>query len=91
MPEPPSTIDDLSRWLAQRVAGYLQRDAVEIDHETLFAEYGLDSVYALTFCADIEDALGITVADTVVWDYPTIRELAAHLAGLSETRESAAQ
>jgi acyl carrier protein len=91
MPEPPSTIDDLSRWLAQRVAGYLHRDPVEIDHDTLFADYGLDSVYALTFCADIEDALGVTVADTVVWDYPTIRELAAHLVSLADAQGSAAR
>lgn len=84
MPEDNSDapVGDLERWLTQQVATYLNRRPEEIDQRTSFADHGLDSVYALTFCADIEDHLGITVSDTVLWDYTTIRELADHLAEL---------
>ncbi|PDP86493.1 polyketide synthase [Glycomyces fuscus] len=74
--------DDLKQWLTRQVATYLNRDPEQIDQHTLFTDHGLDSVYALTFCADIEDFLGITVADTVLWDYTTIHDLAAHLTEL---------
>jgi acyl carrier protein len=74
-----TTAEDLSLWLARQVAAHLRRDPAEIDQDTLFADYGLDSVHALTFCADIEDRWDITVADTVLWDHSTIRELVEHL------------
>ncbi|GAA1449568.1 acyl carrier protein [Nocardiopsis tropica] len=74
-----TTAEDLTRWLTQQMATHLQRDPGEIELDTLFADYGLDSVYALTFCADIEDHLGVTVSDTVLWDHPTIRDLVEHL------------
>ena len=43
--------------------------------------------YALTLCGDIEDAYGIEVDPLIVWDYPTIRELAGGLA--EQLREAA--
>ena len=84
MPESKKEIatNDLKLWLTRQVATYLNRDPNKIDQHTLFTDHGLDSVYALTFCADIEDFLNITVADTVLWDYTTIHELADHLTEL---------
>ncbi|HKP06061.1 MAG TPA: acyl carrier protein, partial [Microbacterium sp.] len=32
--------------------------------------------YALTLCGDIEDEFQLEVDPTIVWDHPTIRELA---------------
>ncbi|WP_028648145.1 acyl carrier protein [Nocardiopsis sp. CNT312] len=75
-------VNDLEQWLTRQVATYLDRKPEEIDQHTLFTDHGLDSVYALTFCADIEDFLGITVSDTLLWDYATIRALADHLTEL---------
>ena len=49
--------------------------------DTPLAELGLDSVYALTLCGDIEDTYELDVDPTIVWDYPTIRSLAG---GISE-------
>lgn len=77
-PSAPSGTD-LRSWLRERVAQYTQRDAAGIDTAAALTTYGLDSVYALIFCGDIEDHLGLTLEPTVVWDHPTIDALARHL------------
>ncbi|MER7757774.1 acyl carrier protein [Kitasatospora sp. NPDC097643] len=81
MPKPavPTTPQDLEAWLTERVAFYLECPADEIDPHGPFPELGLDSIYALTLCGDIEDALGLVVAPVVTWDHPTVVQLAAHL------------
>ena len=39
------------------------------------AEYGLDSVAALSLCGDIEEEFGLIVEPTVAWDHPTVQAL----------------
>jgi acyl carrier protein len=70
----------LRQWLVQRVAQYAQRPESEIRTNLPFAEYGLDSVAALSLFGDIEDAFGLYLEPTVAWDYPTVDTLARHLA-----------
>jgi acyl carrier protein len=72
---------ELRAWLIDRVAEYLRLPADEIDPSRRLAEYGLDSVYALALCGDIEDYLDVRLDATVVWDYPSIDELGGYLAG----------
>jgi acyl carrier protein len=72
---------ELRAWLIDRVAEYLRLPAHEIDPSRRLAEYGLDSVYALALCGDIEDYLDVRLDATVVWDYPSIDELGGYLAG----------
>lgn len=77
----PSTASDteLRSWLRTRVAHYVQLDAADIDTTATLTTYGLDSVYALTLCGDIEDHLGVVLEPTVAWDHPTIDALTRHL------------
>ena len=74
-------------WLAGRVVAYGKVDADSFTADTPLAELGLDSVYALTLCGDIEDEFALEVDPTIVWDYPTIRQLAG---GISERIAEAA-
>ena len=74
-------------WLEGRVVAYGKVDAGSFTPDTPLAELGLDSVYALTLCGDIEDEFGLDVDPTIVWDHPTIRDL-AH--GISERLLAAA-
>lgn len=69
------SLETLRTWLAARVATYAQRPVHEIQADVPLAEYGLDSVYALTLTGDIEDHLGLAVDPTVMWDHPTIDAL----------------
>jgi acyl carrier protein len=73
------TADSLSTWLVDRIAVYLQRSASEIDPAVPLAEYGLDSVAALSLCGDIEEDFDLMVEPTVAWDYPTVEALTSHL------------
>ncbi|HEY6423370.1 MAG TPA: acyl carrier protein [Pseudonocardiaceae bacterium] len=86
VPSPTS----VGRWLTGKVASYLKVDPAEIDPSRPLAEYGLDSVYALTLCAEIEDDLGLVVEPTLAWDYPTVTALAGHLHGKLSDDEQAA-
>ena len=78
-PESASSAADLRGWLRARVAHYAQLDAAEIDATAALTTYGLDSVYALILCGDIEDHLGLVLEPTVAWDHPSIDALARHL------------
>ncbi|MFI0367303.1 acyl carrier protein [Actinomadura sp. 1N219] len=74
---------DLRDFLRERVAHYAGRPPAEIEASAPLTSYGLDSVYALVFCGDIEERLGLVLEPTVIWDHPTIDALAAHLGGVS--------
>lgn len=83
MPMADNTLErgeqDIARWLTERAANYLSVEPAEIDRARPLAEYGLDSVYALTLCGDIEDCLGVIVDPTMAWDYPTVNAMAEYL------------
>src|SRR4051794_5308710 len=66
--------------LVDRVAPHPERNPADIDEGTQLAEMGLDSVYALTLCGDVEDRFGLVVEPTLAWDHPTIDAITAHLA-----------
>lgn len=63
-------------WLTDRVAHLLAMDAVDVDADRPLAELGLSSLQAVELAGDLEDRLGRPVDPTVVYDYPTIADLA---------------
>ena len=75
-----SAYDTLVDWLIDRIAGYLATSPAAIETDKTFGDYGLDSAFALNLCTDLETELRILVDPTVAWDYPTIGDLAGHLA-----------
>ncbi|MFE6744846.1 acyl carrier protein [Kitasatospora purpeofusca] len=66
---------ELTAWLTDRVAFYLEIPAEQIAPDVKLVEYGLESVYALALCGDVEDEYGIEVEPTLAWDYPTVEAL----------------
>ncbi|WP_067465314.1 acyl carrier protein [Nocardia amamiensis] len=73
----PATIED---WLVERVADYTERAPHQIDPAVPLAELGLDSVSAVNLCGEIEDQWSLEVDPTLVFEYPTIADIAAHIA-----------
>ncbi|CAL9617897.1 acyl carrier protein [Streptomyces sp. NPDC057245] len=73
------TVESMSSWLADRIALYLKRTPSEIVPTVPLAEYGLDSVAALSLCGDIEEDFDLVLEPTVAWDYPTVEALAGHI------------
>jgi acyl carrier protein len=69
---------DFLTWLTRRISVYARR---EVGQEALLAECGLDSVALLSLYGDIEAEFGSLIDPEDMWAYPTVRELAGHLAG----------
>lgn len=74
--------DLLERYLCDELAAVLEVASTTIDLDAPLRELGLDSVMAVRMRARLRDATGLGVSATVVWSYPSVRTLAAHLAGL---------
>lgn len=77
---------DLAGWIAARLAKDMRMPVEKIDRRASFARYGLDSLKAVKLVSDLEDYLDQRIDVTVVWDHPTIEDLARHL-----TREASPQ
>ncbi|MEU6895310.1 acyl carrier protein [Streptomyces sp. NPDC046557] len=80
------TTRDLATWLTDKIAYYLEMPVEDIKPDVKLVEYGLESVYALALCGDVEDEFGIEVEPTLAWDYPTVDALV----GLLQERLSTA-
>jgi acyl carrier protein len=76
--ERPST-GAIESWLTARLAEELREAEENLDPEARLAGYGLDSMTAVVLTGDLEEWLGLELPSTLVWDYPTIRQLASHL------------
>ncbi|WP_433449955.1 acyl carrier protein [Streptomyces sp. CA-142005] len=66
-------------WLTERVAYYLECSPADLDQGAELTELGLDSVYALNLCGDVEDRFGLVVEPTLAWDHPTIDAITVFL------------
>ncbi|GAA3947108.1 hypothetical protein GCM10023085_31640 [Actinomadura viridis] len=75
----PVSREELGAWLTELVAAYAELPPGRIDPGRPLADYGLDSVYALAVCSDIEDRFGLAVEPTLAWDHPTVEAIARHL------------
>lgn len=67
-------------WMTSRVAQILNIPPEEVDRTLHFTSLGLDSVSLLTFTGELGEWLGRDLAAPVAWEFPSIVELARHLA-----------
>lgn len=74
-----STESQIAQWLVDRITFYDQVDPVLITLDAPLNELGLDSIYVLTLCGDIEDSYGLAIDPTFFADFTTLRELAEGL------------
>lgn len=70
----------ISEWLIDRVALLLKVDAAEIDPSLPLAELGIDSVGAVSLVGEVEDEWQLDVDPTMIFDYPTIDDIAVYIA-----------
>jgi|SRR5580765_2627004 acyl carrier protein len=76
--EPP-TEEAIRTWLITNIASVVNMDPSSIDVRQTFDNYGLDSLQAVSLSGDLETWLNREISPTVVWDYPTVEQLAQHL------------
>jgi acyl transferase domain-containing protein/NADPH:quinone reductase-like Zn-dependent oxidoreductase/NAD(P)-dependent dehydrogenase (short-subunit alcohol dehydrogenase family)/acyl carrier protein len=69
----------LIKWLRQQVAAVLRLDAERVPQDKVLRSLGLDSLMALELRNRLERNLRLKLSPTLVWNYPTITAIAAHL------------
>jgi trans-AT polyketide synthase/acyltransferase/oxidoreductase domain-containing protein len=79
----PPTAEVIEQWFVAELAARLSIDPDSVDVHTEFGAFDISSVQALAILARLEQWLGRRLSQTLVWNYPTIAALAAHL-GLDE-------
>jgi acyl carrier protein len=70
----------IRNWIVTRVAKELQIPAEDIDPQSSLDRFGLDSQMAIALTADLADFIGTNLDPTIIYDYPTIAQLAEFLA-----------
>ncbi|XGV87467.1 MAG: SDR family oxidoreductase [Limnothrix sp. BL-A-16] len=76
------SLDGLETQVRGLVADCLEIAPEEIEAEGRFADYGLDSISAVDLIRSVNQAFGLELRTTVLFDYPTVRSLAQHLQAL---------
>lgn len=70
---------DLRSTLVTMLAKELRLPEASVEPHQPLTQYGLDSIAALTIAGDLEDMLDMQLPATLLWDCPTINELADSL------------
>ncbi|WP_446717954.1 phosphopantetheine-binding protein [Crocosphaera sp. Alani8] len=73
------TEENIANLLLTKLTGVLGLEEDELDMETSFSEYGLDSSVALTLTGELGEWLGMELEPTLFWEYTNIDELTEYL------------
>jgi acyl carrier protein len=75
------TETEIRDWCIQYLARTLDLTAEAIDPDVKFARLGLDSANSVFLIVELEDWLGLELTPDLVFEHPTIADLARYLAG----------
>ncbi len=75
----PSALD-IQIWLVEYLAELLEVDASEINANAAFTSHGLDSLTMAGMASDLSTWLGRELSPDSAYKFPSIQELAIHLA-----------
>ena len=75
-----SQVPSIQEWITNWISQHLKVSTSSILASHSFAEHGMDSIMAVEFSQDLATWLNRPVEPTVVWNYPTIGNLAQYLA-----------
>ena len=76
--------EEIEAWLLTQFSQQLGVDSQHIDVTQPFTRYGLDSIVAAELISELEEWLGQSVPETLMWDEPTISDVARYLSGSKE-------
>ncbi|MBX7165976.1 MAG: acyl carrier protein [Pirellulales bacterium] len=80
--------EELRAWLVDQLAALLAVDAAAVDVDKPFTDYGLSSAEAVILAGDLGKWIGRSLPPTLAWDFPTIADLAEHIACMAPTNGS---
>lgn len=71
--------DELQAWVISWLSRRLRIPASEIDPRRSFADHSLDSLAAVELTKALGEKLGVTLDETLLWNFATIEALIGHL------------
>ena len=74
------SIEEIQNWLLAQISARLDLDVYEIDIDEPFDSYDLDSAQAMGLISKLEIWLGRELNPVLIFNYPTVAELAERLA-----------
>jgi acyl carrier protein len=74
------TVEVIQAWLINQLAEQLEIESDDIDIHEPFDNYNLDSARTLSMLGKLEKWLGRNFSPVLIFNYPTIAELAQRLA-----------
>lgn len=80
----------LERFLREQIGRVTGLAPARIDPERAMTDFGLNSVMAVELKRELESLLAIELSATLVWNYPSVNVLAAHLAHTLQAPAAAA-
>jgi acyl carrier protein len=80
----PKTRDEILSKMVALTAEALDVSPEAVDVDAELATLGLDSIRAFAVTGDLAEWLERELSATLLWEYPTLRELATHLAAAEE-------
>ena len=83
--------EEIEAWLTARLAALSGEPAARIDPNKPLSSFNVDSVAAVSLAAELGEWLGRDLPATLAWDHPTVRALAAFLAGSAPAAPRAAR
>lgn len=79
-PAPVPSEQVITDWLVARLATELKIQPSALGTTKTFVSYGLNSVQVVSLSGELETWLDREISPMVLWDHPTIEQLARHLA-----------
>jgi acyl transferase domain-containing protein len=74
------TAIEIQEWLIHQIAVDLKMEEHEVDTARPFNDFGVDSLVGTALAKRLGDWLQLELQSTLLWEYPTIKTLAQHLA-----------
>lgn len=84
---PPRTAEEIQDWIAQHLAKSADLSPDQINVTAPFSDLAVDSATAIGMTGDLQDWLGRPVDPMMLYDYPTIEQLAEQLAKEVDNRK----
>jgi acyl carrier protein len=75
----PKSVKHIQQWLQDKCAERLQIPVSTIAVDVPFSQFGMDSITAVEVSIELEEWLDISVPSTLIYDYPSIVQVAEYL------------
>jgi len=79
--EPSKSREEIEEWLVERVMEVTHKELDDIDVSVQLINYGVNSIDAAILSGDLEEWLGRELPASIIYQFPTIEALSAHLSG----------